>query len=253
MDHLMWENSLVKGGIVVGILITIYSNKHIGSEKNANSFFDIMFDNGLEIEKIGLFEPVKQPFEIEDAIKMWTKQEPGVYDFETNKMIGKAGGMLGKGKGFWFSTDWWLDPNELIMNHLTLVLNKKLFNQIKKDNLTLFEDLVYSFEAIYGYVTEEEAEERQHTTGKLTERIPGVFWLNFFSPVFVDYLNKDNNVLFEFPWENIKNFKKGGVITQLTESPFDKTIVDLEKKAQEELGLSKINGNVNDYPNLRIL
>jgi len=87
-----------------------------------------------------------------------------------------------------------LHPNELSLNHLTIVLSKKLFNQIKKDKLTLFEDLVYSFEAIYGYVTEEEAEDRQHTTGKLTERIPGVFWLNFFSPVFVDYLNKDNNL-----------------------------------------------------------
>lgn len=49
----MRKNSLVKGGIVVGILITIYSNKHIGIEKYANSFFDLMFDNGLKIEKIG--------------------------------------------------------------------------------------------------------------------------------------------------------------------------------------------------------
>ena len=237
----------------MGVLITIYSTKHIGIEEYANTFFDLMFEKGLKIEKIGLFEPINKPFEIEDAIKMWTKQEPGIYDFETSKMIGKAGGMLGKGKGFWFSTSWWLHPNELSLNHLTIVLSKKLFNQIKKDNLTLFEDLVYSFEAIYGYVTEEEAEDRQHTTGKLTERIPGVFWLNFFSPVFVDYLNKDNNLLFEFPWENIKDFKKGGVITQLTENPFDKTIVDLEKKAQETLGLSKFNGIANDYPNLLTL
>ncbi|WP_342543623.1 hypothetical protein MHH33_08950 [Paenisporosarcina sp. FSL H8-0542] len=236
----------------MGMIITIYSNKHIGIEKYANSFFDLIFDKGLKIEKIGLFEPINKTFDIEDAIKMWTKQEPGIYDFETNKMIGKAGGMLGKGKGFWFSTNWWLHPNELSLNHFTLFINKKLFNKIKKDILTLFGELVYSFEAIYGYVTEEVAEDRQHTTGKLTERIPGVFWLNFFSSVFVDYLNKDNN-LFEFPWVNIKDFKKGGIITQLTESPFDETILDFEKKAQEALGLSKFNGNVNDYPNLLIL
>ncbi|MGB3259910.1 hypothetical protein [Paenisporosarcina sp.] len=236
----------------MGVLITIYSTKHIGTEKYANSFFDLMFDNGHKIEKIGLFEPVKQPFEIDNAVKMWTIQEPGIYDFETNKMIGKAGGMLGKGKGFWFSTTWWLHPNELSMNFLTLHLNKKLFNEIRRDNFTLFEELVDRFEAIYGYVTEEKAEDRQHTTGKLTDRIPGIFWSNYFSPVFIDYLNKENS-LFEFPWKNIKEFNNGGVITQLTESPFDETIVDLEKKAQNTLGLNKFKGNVNDYPNLLLL
>lgn len=236
----------------MGIIITVYSNKHIGTEKYANAFFDLISDKGLDIEKIGLFEPINKAYDIEDAIKMWTKQEPGIYDFESNKMIGNAGGMLGKGKGFWFSTNWWLHPNELSLNYFTLFLNKKLFNIIKKDILTLFGELVHCFEAIYGYVTEEVAEDRQHTTGKLTERIPGVFWLNFFSPVFVDYLNKDNN-LFEFPWENIKDLKKSGIITQLTESPFDEKLLVLEKKAQKALGLNKIISNVNDYPNLLVL
>ena len=68
-------------------------------------------------------------------------------------------------------------------------------------------------EAIYGYVTEEEAEGRQHTTGTLPERVPGVFWLNFFSLIFGYYIDKDNNLLLEFPWGNIKDFKKGRVIT----------------------------------------
>jgi hypothetical protein len=57
----------------MGILITIYSTKHIGIEKYANSFFDLMFGNGLKVEKIGTFEPVKQPFEIDNAVKMWTE------------------------------------------------------------------------------------------------------------------------------------------------------------------------------------
>lgn len=233
----------------MGVLITIYSTKHLGIEKFANSFFDLMFDNGLKIEKIGSFEPLKQSFEIDNAVKMWTEQRPGIYDFDTDKMIGKAGGMLGKGKGFWFSTTWWLHPNELSMNYLILHLNNKLFNEIRKDNFTLFEELVDRFDAIYGYITEAEAEDRQHTTGKLTNRLPGIFWINYFSPVFVDYLNNEN-VLFEFPWENIKEFNNGGVITQLIENPFDETIVDLEKKAQYALGLNKFKGNVTDYPNL---
>ncbi|MDQ6598948.1 hypothetical protein [Bacillus salipaludis] len=132
----------------MGIYISIYSIKHIGTEKYAKNFFDLMDQSGLNIEKIGLFEPVKKSFSMEDAIGMWTTEEPGIYDFETNKMIGKSGGMLGKSKGYWCQTHWWLHPTELSLNYLTIYLNKKVFNQIKNDILPLFEGLVDCFEAI---------------------------------------------------------------------------------------------------------
>lgn len=235
----------------MGIFINIYSIKHIGSEKYVKKFFDLMNENGLDIEKIGLFEPVKNPFTIEDAIKMWTKEEPGVFDIATNKLIGKSGGMLGKSKGLWFDTHWWLHPTELSLNYLTIYLNKKVFNQIKNDILLLFEGLVDCFEAIYGYITEEEAEERQHITGTLKERIPGIFWINYFSPVFVDYLN-NGGLLYEFPWKRIMEFNNRGIITQLIDNPFDQTIVDLEKTAQELFGVSKFNATAKDYPNILI-
>jgi hypothetical protein len=233
----------------MGIFISIYSIKHIGSKKYARIFFDLMNEGGLIIEKIGLFEPVKRPFTIEGAIDMWTKEEPGIYDIATNKMIGKSGGMLGKSKALWFDTHWWLNPTELSLNYLTIYLNKKLFNQKKNDILPLFEGLVDCFESIYGYVTEQEAEDRQHTTGTLKERIPGIFWHNYFSPVFVDYLNNGNS-FFDFPWKNIKEFNNGGIITQLTENPFDPNIVDLEKNAHELFGISKFNANAKDYPKI---
>lgn len=233
----------------MGIFINIYSIKHIGSEKYAKNFFDLMNECGLNIEKIGLFEPVKKPFTIEDAIDLWTKEEPGLYDITTNKMIGKSGGMLAKSKGYWSQTHWWLHPNELSLNYLTIYLNKKVFNQVKNDILPLFEGLVDCFEAIYGYVTEEEAEERQHITGTLKERIPGVFWLNYFSQVFVDYLNCGNSFN-DIPWKRIKELGNKGIITQLTDNPFDQLIADLEKKAQELLGVSKFNATAKDYPKI---
>lgn len=233
----------------MGIYISIYSIKHTGTEKYAKQFFDLMNKYGLNLDKIGLFEPVRKPFTIEDSIDMWAKGEPGIYDFETNKMIGKSGGMLGKGKGYWFQTHWWLHPTELSLNHLTIYLNKKIFYQIKNDILPFFEGLVNCFDAIYGYVTDEKAEERQHITGTLKERIPGVFWINFYSQVFVDYLNKDKSFN-DFPWHRIKELSKKGIITELTDNPFDQTIADLEKKAREVIGASKFNAAAKDYPKI---
>ncbi len=236
----------------MGIFISIYSTEHIGSKKYATIFFDLMTKYGLNIEKINLFEPVKKPFTIEEAIDMWTKEEPGIYDIATNEMVGKSGGMLGKSKGYWFSTHWWLHPTELSLNYLTIYLNKKVFNRIKNDIFSLFEELVECFEAIYGYVTEEEAEERQHITGTLKERILGVFWLNYFSEVLVDYVNNRDS-FYELPWKRIKYVNHKGIITQLTDDPFDPTIADLEKKAQRSIGVSKFNGTAKDYPKILML
>ena len=159
----------------MGVFIDIYSVKHIGTEKYAKTFFELMNQYGLNIEKIGLFEPVRKPFTMNEAIQMWTLEEPGIYDRTIDEMIGKYGSMLGRSKGYWFSTTWWLHPTDLMLNDVTVYMNKKVFNQIKHDIQALFADLVDCFEAVYGYVTEAKAKDRQHITGILTGRIPGIF------------------------------------------------------------------------------
>ena len=87
----------------MGVFIDIYSVKHIGTEKYAKTFFELMIHYGLNIEKIGLFEPIKKPFTMDEAIHMWTLEEPGIYDITNDEMIGKYGSMLGASKGYWFS------------------------------------------------------------------------------------------------------------------------------------------------------
>ena len=232
----------------MGVFIDIYSVKHIGTEKYAKTFFELMNQYGLNIEKIGLFEPVRKPFTMNEAIQMWTLEEPGIYDITNDEMIGKYGSMLGASKGYWFSTTWWLHPTDLILNDVTVYMNKKVFDQIKHDIQALFEDLVDCFEAVYGYVTEAKAKDRQHITGTLTDRIPGIFWLNYYSPVFVNYLNQDN-AFNEFPWNRIEEWNKG-VFTQLSDGPFDKPLADLEKQAQKSLGVHKFNATAADYSNI---
>ncbi|WP_349408781.1 hypothetical protein [Pseudalkalibacillus sp. SCS-8] len=231
----------------MGIYIKMDTKKQIGDEPSAHSFFDLLETNGLNIGKIGLFEPVKEAFTREAAVEMWTKEEPGIFDVSTNTMVGKAGGMIGKGKGFWFSSNWWQHPKEDTLNHVTLYMNKTFFNQKKAMVPPFFENLVNEFNAIYGYVAEEESIDRQHTTGNLLDRLPGVFWLNFYSPVFVDYLTKEQ--LHHFSWHNIYE-QNEGIVTQLSKSPFDPMMAELEKQAQEAFGTSKFNGRAQDYPDI---
>jgi hypothetical protein len=196
-----------------------------------------------------LFEPAKKPFVMDLAIQMWTKEEPGIYDHSQEKMIGKAGGMLGKGKGLWFSVAWWLHPRSTSLNYLTISLTNKLFDAKKDIILSLFQGLIKGLTPIYGYITIREAEERQHITGTLKERIPGIFWLNYFSPIFVDYLSKDHSI-YDFPWNAITEVDPDGVITQLSETPFDKTMIEMENLAHELFGESKFNVTAEDFPNI---
>ena len=70
--------------------------------------------NGIEIYKMAQYEPINKVFTIEQALKMWMHEEPGCYDFELDEMMGTAGGMLGRGNGFWFNVAWWKDSGERV-------------------------------------------------------------------------------------------------------------------------------------------
>lgn len=231
----------------MGMLITIYSTNHIGTEECAGRFLRLMEEYRFEIEKINLSEPANETYSLIKAKNMWVTEEPGLYDSDSDKMIGKSGGMYGKGKGFWYQVHWWKHPSKKTLNYLTVYLSKKVFKQKTREIFLFFTELVENMDATYGYVTNEESRNRQHVTGTLRERLPGVFWLNYFSLLFVDYLGK--NSISEFSWKEILE-NKNGIITQLAETPDEKVISELEEKAHNYFGESKFDGSDANYPNL---
>ena len=60
----------------------------------------------------------------------------------------------------------------------------------------------------------------------------------------MNYLNQEKD-FDEFPWKRIEDRNKG-VFTQLSAGPFDKPLADLEKQAQNSLGIHKFNATAAD-------
>ncbi|EJR56919.1 hypothetical protein IIM_00327 [Bacillus cereus VD107] len=228
------------------IIFDIYTKEDISLYEYASFFFETIGKIGLEFTKIAHYEPINKVFETEKAIEMWMHEEPGCYDDELDAMVGTAGGMLGRGSGFWYSVAWWKDPRGKSINYLTISFAKKSFTKYKQEILTVFEELLVRFNAIYGCISDEKIIDRQHITGTIKNRIPGIFAYNYFGKLFVEVIGEGK--LQSLSWSNSVPLNEG-LLTVLNDKKEEEFLL-LEKQMKEQIGLNLFNGKSNDYPDV---
>lgn len=233
-------------GDSMSIILKIYTKEDISSRGYAEFFFEATEKMGLKFTKIEQYEPINKVFTTEQAVKMWEHEEPGCYDDDLDTMVGTAGGMLGRGSGFWFSVAWWKDPRGKSINSLTISVTKTNFTKYKEEILKFFEGVSVRFNAIYGYVSDEKIVDRQHITGTIKNRIPGIFEYNYFGELFVDAIGKEK--LNDLPWSNSFPLKQG-LLTVLNDKKEEEFLL-LEKQMKEQIGLNFFNGKSSDYPDV---
>ncbi|PEJ18631.1 hypothetical protein CN675_14970 [Bacillus toyonensis] len=230
----------------MSIILKIYTKEDISSYEYAEFFFEATEKMGLKFTKIAQYEPINKVFTTEQALKMWGHEEPGCYDEDLDTMVGTAGGMLGRGSGFWFSVAWWKDPRGKSINSLTISVTKKVFTKYKEEILRFFEEVLARFNAIYGYASDEKIADRQHITGTIKSRIPGIFEYNYFGKLFVDFIGEDK--LQSLSWSNYFPLNDG-ILTVLDNKKAEELLL-LEKQMKEQIGLNLFNGKSNNYPDV---
>ncbi|MEK4540505.1 hypothetical protein COM21_30485 [Bacillus toyonensis] len=232
----------------MGITLTIDTLQKLNDTDLATKFFDLLEKHGLYLEKLGLYEPLKQEYSKEKGIEIWCLEDEGCFDIESNKSLGKAGGVLGKSKtqGFTMHVVWWDCPWKKT-NYIWFHFQKKAYKAYKTQIQELFKDLIILTNGLYGYISDEIAVNRQHVTGTIQERISGVFWCNYFGPPLLEVLRKEN--VESFSWYNSVKVDNGGVITYLTSDALDIKLKsnELETKAQEYIGSHWFNGKAANY------
>lgn len=232
--------------VFMSIQLDIYTKEDISSHEYAKFFFEAIEKMGLKFTKMAQYEPINKVFTIEQALKMWMHEEPGCYDFELDEMMGTAGGMLGRGNGFWFNVAWWKDSRGKSINYLTISFTKKIFTKYQKEILSFFEGALVEFNAIYGYISDEKMVDRQHITGTIKNRILGIFEYNYFGKSFVDFIGKDK--LQSLPWSNSFPLNEG-LLTVLNDKKEEEFLL-LEQRTKELIGLDLFNGKSSDYPDV---
>lgn len=230
----------------MSIILNIYTKEDISSHKYADFFFEEIEKLGLKFTKIAQYEPINKVFTTEQAVKMWEHEEPGCYDDELETMVGTAGGMLGRGNGFWFSVAWWKDSRGKSIDYLTISVTKKVFTKYKEEILSFFEGVLVRFNAIYGYISDEKIKDRQHITGTIKTRIPGIFEYNHFGKLFVDCIGEDK--LQSLSWSNSFPLNEG--LLTVLDNKTEEEILLLEKQMKEKIGLNFFNGKSSDYPDV---
>jgi hypothetical protein len=229
------------------IFACIDTQKDICNADIAQAFLENLEDKGLSPQKIGLYEPLREPYNKERAIEMWTKEEPGCF-IEGVGMIGQAGGMIGnlKESKFRFDLQWWKHPHKKMMNYILFYMYQNSFTKKKNELLALFKETVTLFDAVYGYITHETPRWRQHVAGTLETMLPGVFWCNYFGEKYVEFFGREK--LLKYSWHKIEATSSNGVITYLTENPHKELLEsnELEMAAQSYLG-SEAFGDIEEF------
>ncbi|MFJ1103333.1 hypothetical protein ACIKI0_09050 [Bacillus albus] len=70
-------------------------------------------------------------------------------------------------------------------------MQKKLFTKYKQEIVTVFEQLSIRINSIYGYMSDEKIIDRQHITGTIENRIPGIFAYNYFGELLVYFIGEE--------------------------------------------------------------
>jgi len=215
----------------------ICTTENLNDLEIARLFFDKIELLKLTPDAISFHEPITTKYSKEKAIEYWTKEEDGCWDFKEERHLGKAGGLLAKNRmlSLTFYISWWYRQDKKFVNYISFYISASKYKKVEKEFMELFKETISISKAAYAYIAHSDSIERQRTTGGIEHRIPGMFWCNYFSNVYLDFFGKDKfDSDFWFAKEEFPN----GTIVYLDDKPDKRLLVDLsiEENAKVCLG-----------------
>ena len=155
---------------------------------------------------------------------------------------------MGKSKNpiFHFNMNWWRSPIKVNVSYIDIHFPIKTFKKYKENIENVFRETIILVNGIYGYITHEIPETRQHVTGTIETRLPGVFWCNYFGEKYVEFLGEEK--IMSYSWSKIETLENGAIITYLANEP-DKELInsdDKEQQAKVHLGIESF-GDIDAY------
>jgi hypothetical protein len=216
----------------------LYTFDAINSIDYAEHFFKKLEDLFIVPNYVSQIEPINIPYTKEKAIELWSKEEKGCWDQKQNKFVGKAGGMLGKNRDYsiLYNSMWWKCPDRKKINLISINISIAKYSEEKNAIYELFRYLIGITNVIYGYIAHSDTIKRQHGTGGIEHRIPGIFWCNYFSNIYINFFGREKfNVKNWYKTESVDN---KGIIVFIDEHPYKRILenVIIEEKAKMFLG-----------------
>lgn len=220
------------------MMATIFTREKLTRQTIAEEILNGMKGNGFMPDKMGLFEPLKQPFTEEGLLKMWMLENPGCYEEEVG-MTGTAGGCMIKSKKptILLCTSWWDCPNKEPINDITLFFTKATFIKNQQQIENLFRHIIQAANGFYGYITEDTAMYRQGSGRMLIHKLPGIYWCNYFGQQIIEGLGKEKVAAVD--WYKVEANEKEGLYSYIADTPFGEWVEDdiHEMRLKWQLGI----------------
>ncbi|WP_127531747.1 hypothetical protein [Paenibacillus kobensis] len=197
--------------------IHLYTRARMDSKEIGSKFFQILERNKFAPDRVGPSEPLRLKYTNEVALSLWKSNEDGLF-----------GNISGKGMkpAFYFEAMWWVSPLR-VFNTFSFLFHDTIFRRNRFEIDQEFQECISLFLADYGFISHETSYLRQHVTGRLEDRMPGIFWCNYFGPLYIDFFGEER--LRVFPWIDVTN-QSNGMITYLSDDPFQ--LIDNNEKEE---------------------
>jgi hypothetical protein len=208
------------------IHLLIHGYKSLGKKSLAEEFLQILKDAG-EIylpSKIGMYEPIKTPYSVEDTIKLWVESEK-----EMN--YGGSVMMTGSNQLSW-SIDWKLDGSNSVS--LWIATKSAIAKKGTEHLVALAKQLFIWANGVYGYGCHIS---QIHYTPGLNYRIclGGLSWMALFGDPYVKMFGKD--VILTAPCK-VEEFAENRFMLLTSDEPIDETpeLIAVQEKVKKHLG-----------------
>ncbi len=208
------------------IRLNISTAENISSTDHIDNFFCIMEKYDILPEKIGLYDPLKTPYSIEEARNLWINPS------NVNGFIrGYISAERKKPKIKYCLT--WHKGTPARVNSLTLFFEYKDNFGLTSMVQNIFKDLIVQFKAVHGSISE--MSRGRAITGTLLTRIPGIYWCNFFSKTLIDFLSEA--ALNRVSWYSTEPVGDGKLYL-LAENPEDPSVsIESDRDARVLIGI----------------
>ncbi|ACV61772.1 hypothetical protein Dtox_0875 [Desulfofarcimen acetoxidans DSM 771] len=207
------------------VYLTIYGYKTFGEEHFAEEFFQMLNDANPAYlpHKIGMYEPIKTPFSMEEAKKMWVESEK----------VGKFyGGIMLKGRKTRGDISWKNDNSNIV----GLVMSRELVikNNGTKNFIELAKKLFLWSNGVYGYTCH--ISNLIYTPGLSHETCLGhITWMTLYGPPYVEMFGKE--VIQTAPCK-VEEFAKDHFILLTSDEPMEinPEMLEIQERVKKHLG-----------------
>jgi hypothetical protein len=130
-------------------------------------------------------------------------------------------------------------------NDFSAYLRDKYFKQPGKveEFLRFSLDLGQAFRVDYGFIAHTLQERRQSPILTPAERLPGIYWANFFGPSYIEFFGRDK--LLATPCYEVREINEDLILLLASESPYNPDMLDNDRVAEgikEYLGQNAFPG-----------